>query len=210
MAAQQTRGPWPGTLAAGTALVLGAWLVQHGGAVLPPGPDADQAFDGSAVAGPIVPPLPASPPTRLLIPAIGVDAPFTPLALDGEGRLQPPPDGDRNLAGWYQGGATPGQRGAAIVAGHVDNRQGPAVFYRLGSLRKGDQLEVRRADRATAFFSVDAVEVYPKKDFPDRKVYSTTRDAQLRLITCGGGFTQQEGYDGNVVVFAHLVRTLRA
>ncbi|MEV4614026.1 class F sortase [Kitasatospora sp. NPDC049258] len=210
MVGQQTRSPWPGTLAAGTALVLGAWLVQHGGAALPPGPGADQAFDGSSVAGPIVPPLPHSPPTRLRIPVIGVDAPFTPLALDGEGRLQPPPDGDRNLAGWYRDGAAPGQRGAAIIAGHVDNRQGPAVFYRLGSLRRGDQLEVLRADRATAFFSVDAVEVYPKKDFPDRKVYAATRDAQLRLITCGGGFTQQEGYDGNVVVYAHLVRTLRA
>ncbi|MFJ1705758.1 class F sortase [Kitasatospora sp. NPDC088346] len=210
MGGEQARSPWPGTLAAGTALVLGAWLVQHGGTGLPPGPGADQAFDGRAVAGPVVPPLPHSVPTRLRIPVIGVDAPFTPLALDGDGRLQAPPEADRNLAGWYRDGSAPGQRGAAIVAGHVDNLNGPAVFYRLGSLRRGDQLEILRADRATAFFAVDAVEVYPKADFPDAKVYAPTGDAQLRLITCGGGFTRQGGYDGNVVVFAHLVRTLRA
>ncbi|MEU9128572.1 class F sortase [Kitasatospora sp. NPDC048540] len=184
-------------------------MVQHGGTGLPPGPGADQAFDGRAVAGPVVPPLPRSEPTRLRIPAIGVDAPFTPLDLDAGGTLRPPPDDDRNLAGWYRGGATPGQRGASIVAGHVDTLDGPAVFYRLGTLHKGDQLEIARADRSTAYFAVDGVEVYPKKDFPDRKVYDPTGDAQLRLITCGGGFTRENGYDGNVVVYAHLIRTLR-
>lgn len=112
---------------------------------------------------------------------------------------------------WPAGTATGSPRASgetAILAGHVDTLDGPAVFYRLGSLRKGDQLEVAGADRGSAFFAVDAVEVYPKKDFPDRKVYGPAPGSQLRLITCGGGFTKQNGYDGNVVVYAHLVRSL--
>ncbi|WP_081952346.1 class F sortase [Kitasatospora phosalacinea] len=201
---------WKGAVAAATAVVAGAWLL-HGGlaGTLPPAPAAAQAYDGTPV-GPAVPALPPSPPVRVRIPVLGVDAPVARLGLDDEGRLQPPPQEDRNLAGWYRDGAAPGSSGAAVLAGHVDNAHGPAVFYRLGTLRKGDQLEVSRADGAGAWFQVDGVEVYPKSEFPDRKVYAATPDAQLRLITCGGGFTREGGYDGNVVVYAHLVRTQRA
>jgi len=206
---QVARSAWPGALAAGTALVVGAWLLNDGeGLGLPPAPTVAQAYDGSPV-GPAVPPLPPSPPTRIRIASLGVDAPVTGLALDGGGRLQPPPDAERNLAGWYRDGAAPGSKGAAIMAGHVDNADGPAVFYRLGTLRRGDQLEVARADRSTVWFTVDGVETYRKKDFPDGRVYASTPDAQLRLITCGGGFSRTAGYDGNVVVYAHLVRAVR-
>ncbi|GAA0667947.1 class F sortase [Kitasatospora atroaurantiaca] len=209
MGGQDGRSPWPGTLAVGAALVLGAWMVQHGGSLrLPPAPTSDQAFDGSAAQAELVPPRARALPTRIRIPAIQVDAPVSGLGLDRAGRLEAPSDTDGNLAGWYRDGITPGQRGTAILAGHVDTLDGPAVFYRLGSLRKGDQLEVAGADRGSAFFAVDAVEVYPKKDFPDRKVYGPAPGSQLRLITCGGGFTKQNGYDGNVVVYAHLVRSL--
>ncbi|RKE19280.1 class F sortase [Streptomyces sp. TLI_171] len=201
---------WTGAVAAAGAILLGAGLL-HGGLVggLPPAPPAAQAYDGTPV-GPAVPPLPPSPPVRIRIPVLGVDAPVARLGLDGQGRLQPPPAADRNLAGWFGDGTAPGSSGAAVLAGHVDNAHGPAVFYRLGTLRKGDQLEVARADRASAWFQVDGVEVYPKAEFPDGKVYKATPDSQLRLITCGGSFTREGGYDGNVVVYAHLVRTQRA
>ncbi|WP_441245884.1 class F sortase [Kitasatospora sp. McL0602] len=204
---EDARSPWPGALAAGAALVLGAWLVQGNG--LPPLPGADQAL-GAVGSEVFAPPRPRAVPTRIRIPTLQVDAPVTGLGLDGEGRIRPPDDTDRNLAGWYREGITPGQRGTAIIAGHVDTRQGPAVFYRLGSLHRGDQLEVAGADRGSAFFVVDAVEVYTKKDFPDAKVYGPARGSQLRVITCGGGYTEQDGYDGNVVVYAHLVRGVSA
>lgn len=53
-------------------------------------------------------------------------------------------------------------------------------------------------------FAVDAVEVYENDTFPDERVYGATPDASLRLITCGGGYTRETGYQGNVVVYAHL------
>ncbi|MFD8593919.1 class F sortase [Kitasatospora sp. NPDC059646] len=201
---------WAGAALAAGAIVAGALLL-HGGleGALPPAPAAAQAYDGTPV-GPAVPPLPPSPPVRIRIPALGVDAPVARLGLDGEGRLQPPPEADGNLAGWYRDGAAPGSSGAAVLAGHVDTAHGPAVFYRLGALHRGDLLDVARADGSTAWFQVDGVEVYPKRDFPDAKVYAATPDAQLRLITCGGGYTREGGWDGNLVVYAHLVRTQRA
>lgn len=209
MGAQQNRSPWPGTLAVGAALVLGAWMLHDGGqSGLPPAPGGGQALSGFAPVS-VVPPLGASAPTRIRIPAVKLDAPVTGLGLDRDGHLQTPPETDRNLAGWYRGGATPGQRGTAIIAGHVDNRNGPAVFYHLGALHRGDRIEIAREDGATAVYQLYAIEVHDRKDFPDDRVYRQAADAQLRVITCGGGYSEERGYEGNVVAYGFLADTTR-
>ncbi|MBW5426214.1 class F sortase, partial [Streptomyces sp. BG9H] len=159
---------------------------------------------GAAHPDPGTAPLPPSPPDRVRIPAIGVDAPLMGLALTPQGSLDVPPAGRKNLAGWYEAGTTPGERGTAIVAGHVDNKEGPAVFYELGALRKGRTIEIERRDGSVAVFTVDANEVYDAKDFPDEKVYGAAPRPELRVITCGGKYSKRTGYQGNVVVFAHL------
>ncbi|WP_395571505.1 class F sortase [Streptomyces sp. BK79] len=196
-------------IAAVTALALGsgAWLLAGGaGAGAPPQPSAAQARSGSGQAGrpPAAPALPPSPPDRVRVPAIGVDAPMTGLGLTPSGSLDVPPPERANLAGWYEAGTTPGETGTAIVAGHVDNAEGPAVFYRLGALEKGATIEVDRRDGSVAVFTVDAVEVYAAEDFPDAKVYGAAGRPELRVITCGGEWSRGTGYEGNVVVFAHL------
>jgi hypothetical protein len=146
-----------------------------------------------------------SEPTRLSIPVIGVNAPFTKLSIGSDGRLQPPPENDVNLAGWYGDGPTPGERGSAIVAGHVDTKTGPAVFYLLSVLKAGQGVAITRADTSVAHFTIDSVEVFAKNDFPDQRVYGDTPDAELRIITCGGTFDhKKQDYKDNVVVFAHL------
>ncbi|MEU1026625.1 class F sortase, partial [Streptomyces sp. NPDC005904] len=149
-------------------------------------------------------PLAPSPPDRVRIPAIGVDAPLMGLKLTPQGSLDVPPPERENLAGWYEAGTTPGERGTAIVAGHVDNKEGPAVFYQLGALAKGRTIEVERRDGSVAVFTVHANEVYDAKDFPDEKVYGPAPRPELRVITCGGKYSKRTGYQGNVVVFAHL------
>ncbi|GHE84119.1 class F sortase [Streptomyces longispororuber] len=194
-------------IAAGTALALcgGAWLLHSGTAQHPPPqPSAAQAASPGVGAAPEAAPLPPSPPDRVRIPAIGVDAPLMGLGLTRQGSLDVPPPRHKNLAGWYEAGTTPGERGTAVMAGHVDNADGPAVFYRLGALRRNQVIEVERRDGGVALFSVDAVEVYDAARFPDRKVYGAAARAELRVITCGGAYSKRTGYQGNVVVFAHL------
>ncbi|KUN72701.1 peptidase C60 [Streptomyces canus] len=189
------------------ALCTGAWLLRSGAEThAPPQPSAAQAHSRTGGTGGRagVPALPPSPPDRVRIPAIGVDAPLMGLALTRSGSLDVPPAGRKNLAGWYEAGTTPGETGTAIVAGHVDNAEGPAVFYDLGALRKDSAIEVDRRDGSVAVFTVDAVEVYGAKDFPDEKVYGAASRPELRVITCGGGYSRSTGYRGNVVVFAHL------
>lgn len=149
--------------------------------------------------------LPRSAPTRLLIPSIDVDAPFTELSIGSSGRLNAPPPDDTNLVGWFAGGASPGERGTAIVAGHLDTTTSPAVFASLSSLSEGDTVSVVRKDGTTADFVVDDVENFPQDDFPDDRVYADTPDPQLRLITCGGSYDRsKKRYTENTVVFAHL------
>ncbi len=162
----------------------------------------------TAAPAPVPPPkpsLPHSPPTRLEISQIGVDAPFTGLTLEDSGALGAPPGDDKNLVGWYQDGAAPGEIGTAVVAGHVDTKTGPAVFLRLSTLEPGSTVDITREDGIVATFSVDSVQAFPKADFPDQQVYDDASDAQLRLVTCGGTYDRKrKDYVDNVVVFAHL------
>ncbi|MFG2404165.1 class F sortase [Streptomyces brevispora] len=191
------------------AALAGVWLVQNGAntRLTPPGPASAEAFAAGPEllpGSPVAEPLRPSAPVRIRIPSIRVDAPMMRLGLGADGSLDVPPSGNTDIVGWYKDGTPPGAKGTAIVAGHVDNGQGPSVFYNLGALKKGSTVEVLRQDRRTAVFSVDAIEVYDSKDFPDKRVYGTSEHASLRLITCGGGFSESTGYEGNVVAYAHL------
>ncbi|WP_165825801.1 class F sortase [Actinomycetospora cinnamomea] len=169
---------------------------------------------GSAGAGSVpgagsVRPLPASPPVRLDVPAAGVHSDLMNLGLRADGTVEVPPHGDREAsrAGWYRHSPTPGERGPAVLLGHVDSAEdGPAVFFELGGLRPGDTATVWRADGRGAVFRVTGVAVHPKDRFPTEDVYGDTPGAELRLITCGGVFDPESGsYTDNVVVDAVLI-----
>lgn len=141
-------------------------------------------------------------PTSVTIPRIDVRADITELSMGDDGVIEAPETGD--VAGWYRSSATPGERGAAVIAGHVDWTDGPAVFYDLGKLEPDDTVEVKRADGRVATYRVHAVRQYAKNDFPSDLVYGKTRAPELRLITCGGAFANGH-YVDNIVVFTHLV-----
>jgi sortase (surface protein transpeptidase) len=149
-------------------------------------------------------PLNAAPPVRVRIPAIEVDSALVGLGLRTDGTLQVPADG--SVAGWYTSAPSPGERGPAVLAAHVDWDHAPGVFFRLADLEPGDEVAVDRADGITARFVVLAVEQYPKETFPTERVYGDIDHAGLRLITCGGEFDPEaRSYRDNVVVYAGLV-----
>ncbi|MGW0882435.1 class F sortase [Streptomyces sp. NPDC002671] len=150
--------------------------------------------------------LPRSAPTRLVIPKISVNAPFTALTINASGQLQPPPAGNTNLVGWYSDGAWPGEAGTSIIAGHIDTKTSAAVFANLDELKRGDRFSVERADGHRADFVVDSAQTFEKDDFPSKRVYADTRRPEARLITCAGDYDHSaKDYTENLVVFAHLV-----
>jgi sortase family protein len=140
-------------------------------------------------------------PVRVTIPAIGVDSTLTDIGVDAAGALVPPADFAQ--AGWFAAGPVPGEVGPAVLAGHVDDRSGPAVFFRLEDLTAGDQVVVTDGDGERHTFTVTRVEAYPKTAFATAEVYGPTAGPELRLITCGGTFDRsRRSYTDNVVVFA--------
>ena len=147
-----------------------------------------------------------SAPVALSIPAIDVDVSVSELGLNSDGTVEVPTDYDE--AGWFRLGPPPGQVGSAVILGHVDSSEGPAVFFRLQSLRAGDGVEVSLADGAVARFEVTTVVMYPKEEFPARRVYGSHGYSALQLVTCGGEFDTNTGsYLSNVVAYTSLVTT---
>ncbi|MCX6395254.1 MAG: sortase [Propionibacteriales bacterium] len=141
-------------------------------------------------------------PTRVQIPAIGVDEALHGVGLTSAGAMQTPDFGD---AGWYDLGPRPGARGPAVIVAHVHGPAGDDVFAELDELEPGDRVTVRRTDGTTVFI-VDAVEQTRKETLPTRRIWNETDQAVLRLITCGGEpdpVTRM--YPDNTVVYAHAV-----
>ncbi|MCP2335241.1 class F sortase [Actinomadura rupiterrae] len=150
-------------------------------------------------------PLPRSVPSRVVIPSVKVSAPLLALGLERDGQLQVPPLTQVERIGWYRLGPTPGERGPALLVGHVDSRTGPGVFYRLGQLKPGQKVSVQRKDGTTATFWVYRIERVAKDKFPSRRVYGDTQRPELRLITCGGNFDTKAGhYLDNLIAYAAM------
>ena len=108
-------------------------------------------------------------------------------------------------AGWYQFTAVPGAAGNAVIAGHVDTYSGPAVFYNLYRLRRGDPVYLNEGG-ARQRFGVNWVRELPKPRFPVNEVFGGTQRHMLWLITCGGEFDDKtRHYLDNIVVSATWV-----
>jgi sortase (surface protein transpeptidase) len=206
------RRDWLIAGSAGVLVAAVAWVVgQPGPAARAQAPEvagaaavASSAVPQPAPTGPL--PLPAMArvvATSVEIPAIGVRSALAPLRLDRHGVLQPPVHPDE--AGWFSAGVVPGDRGPAVIAGHLDSFDGPAVFLRLGQLRAGDLVIVHRSDGTAVTFRVESTDRYAKVEFPTLAVYGPTPLAALRLITCGGAYDhEKKRYPDDVVVFAEV------
>lgn len=150
-----------------------------------------------------------SAPVALRIPAIDVAVSLSTLGLNPDRTVQVPINYQQ--PGWFRLGPSPGQVGSAVILGHVDDRSGPAVFYRLRSLKAGDTVEVSLANGLVAHFVVNEVATYPKKAFPAQQVYASHGYSGLQLVTCGGQFDSETGhYLSNIVVYTTLESTTPA
>ncbi|MEV6205778.1 class F sortase [Kitasatospora sp. NPDC051914] len=202
-----------GTVALGVAPDAEPVRISYTGPDAPPpgdpGPTAAPAGTGSSAGAGTArtAELPFSPPVRLLIPRIGVDAPVGSVGLNRDGTVEVPPLDEPGLVGWYRNGPGPGQRGPAVLLGHYRTRKGSAVFNLLPSVRPGDVVRVRREDGLTVTYEIRAVRQFPKAQFPTDLVYGATPDEQLRLVTCGGSLGGDGHFSDNIVVLADRIDT---
>lgn len=159
-------------------------------------------------------------PASIHIPKLEVGSSLIPLGLTDDGAMDVPPVEQPDQAGWYAGKRPdadgdewkPGERGPAVIAGHVDGlypdgRKGkPGIFARLHELAPGDEVLVDQADGNQLRYRVTTVEKVSKAAFPWDRVMAEDGRATLQLITCGGEFNRATGhYEDNWVVFTELV-----
>lgn len=159
------------------------------------------AVQADATPRPATGTLRPAPPTWISIRAAGLSARVESVKAR-DGALRVPAVG---RAGWFRGGPRPGEAGRAVIIGHLDTGTGPGLFARVPELTEGAVVSVtdRRGD-VWDYEVVGAAQV-PKDRFPAGDVYGGSSRPVLVLITCGGPFTEGEGYRDNVLVYARPV-----
>lgn len=143
-------------------------------------------------------------PTGLEIPAVGIQGPVEEVGILDNGQMGVPDSAEG--IGWFSPGVNPGEQGNAVVAGHVDSRSGPAVFYDLEKMEAGDEVNVTDENGDTLIFEVTKVAKYDRREAPMEEIFGSTEGRHLNLITCTGTFNQEFGtHDDRLVVYTELV-----
>lgn len=185
------------------ALLAAVWGVASitGSQASPPAPVQTHASPPPPTATVVPQDRPVGLPTRLTIPAIGVDEGMHGVGLKPDGAMETPNFGD---AGWYKLGPRPGAWGPAVIVAHVHGPAGNDVFARLHELKAGDRVTVRRADGVSTFV-VESTEQTKKESLPYDRIWGDVDRPVLRLITCGGTPNPvTRMYPDNTIVYAEL------
>jgi sortase (surface protein transpeptidase) len=177
--------------AAAAAAVLAAPTLLHQAAGRRP--EAPAASAAPATSGALV-------PSRLRIPAIGVDSRVESVGITSAGTMGVPTD--VHNVGWYALGVHPGQAGDAVIDGHLAWSTGPAVFAKLNQVKAGDVIEVGFSDGTTHRFRVQHTGSYPWNDRPPQ-LFTMGGAPRLSLVTCSGTW-DGKAYSQRVVVDAAL------
>jgi sortase (surface protein transpeptidase) len=126
-------------------------------------------------------------PSRLIIPSIKVDAAVESVGLLANGDLDTPKAHPWTDVGWYANGTRPGERGSAVIDGHLDRPGGlPAVFWSLRDLHTGDKLEVIMTSGKQLHFHVTYTASYNPQNAPLQGIFGDAGGVYLNLITCAG------------------------
>ncbi|HSX40430.1 MAG TPA: class F sortase [Candidatus Saccharimonadales bacterium] len=146
-------------------------------------------------------------PVRLRIPKLGIDTTIEQVGLDASGKMDVPSN-NTNVA-WYKLGYKPGEKGNAVIDGHLDTVTGaPAVFYSLSKLTAGDSVKVDDQNGHTYTFAVVDKQSFDFDKVPLAKIFGPSDTAYLNLITCEGVFNSvTKNYSQRVVVYTKLQQT---
>lgn len=129
-------------------------------------------------------------PARLYIPSIDLHAAVETVHALDNGQMGVPKS--TKTVGYLANGVLPGAPGNAIMDGHVDSYTGPAIFYRLKRLNKGDVVIVKNGQGKAIEFIVQAVEAYKTSEAPIDRIFGPAKDSRLNLITCTGKYSRKK------------------
>lgn len=146
----------------------------------------------------------AGKPRRLVIPAIKVSANIGSLGIGQDGEMEAP---ENYLeAGWFNLGSRPGERGNAIIAGHLNNEYGSAgIFWHLDKLKAGDDIYIIDENGKNFHFRVAEKNIYSVSSSLG-EIFLGDGKVRLNLITCDGVWDKKtQNYTKRLVVSAELL-----
>jgi sortase (surface protein transpeptidase) len=142
-------------------------------------------------------------PTRIEVPALGIDMSIRPVGLDADGNMGL--FDDPAIAAWYQWGPAPeSDAGSTVVAAHVDSLEYRVLpFARLRDAQAGTQVFVTDAAGTRHAYAVETLQVIEKGAVDWAAAFDRSGAPRLTLVTCGGEFDYQaRTYLSNLVVTA--------
>lgn len=144
-------------------------------------------------------------PVRIKIPKIHLDAVIQQVGFSKDGAMDVPTNSVD--VGWFKLGPKPGEKGSAVIDGHLDAINGvQGVFYNLHQLIRGDKIYIEDGKGTSIAFIVRMSRTYdPNEDVPD--VFNKTDGNYLNLITCDGVWDKgQKSYSKRLVVFTDRMK----
>ncbi len=140
-------------------------------------------------------------PKQLRIPSIKVNSKIRYVGITRQGNMATP--SNFTDVGWFKYGPLPGEKGSAIIAGHVNNGINlPGVFGHLDNINIGDNIYVDTLGGDHIHYVVTNVEIY---DFnaPTDVIFNQDNGNFLKLITCAGVWVNEyKTHDKRLVVTA--------
>ncbi len=126
-------------------------------------------------------------PVNLRVPSIGINASIEQVGTLANGDMATPTRNPWVDAGWYNDGPHPGEKGSAVIDGHLDRPGGyPAIFWYLRNVHVGDAVYVTEKDGKQLRFHVTHIAYYTPQDAPLQDIFGNNSGIYLNLITCAG------------------------
>lgn len=137
----------------------------------------------------------------LTIPSLGINTKIQSVGITRKGNMSTP--NNYVDVGLYKYGPLPGEKGSAVIAGHVDNGLGTrAVFGNLKNIKEGDKIYVEMEKGVKTRFTVVSISTYDFDAHTD-EVFNQNDNTYLKLITCGGKWIPElRTHDKRIVVTA--------
>lgn len=165
------------------------------------GSTPDPAEVGRSRATP-APSTPVTPPTEVVVDGAGIDATVVPVGVAADGQMELPDD--PNVLGWYRHGPVPGRgSGSIVLGGHLDSqRYGVGQLARLRETEPGDVVTVGDATGTASRYKVVDVQNVARAELDVTSLFRRDGEETLVLITCGGSYDPEQGYEENLIVSA--------
>lgn len=142
-------------------------------------------------------------PVSIEIPAIQVKASVVNVGKRLNGQMDVPKN-DKDI-GWYEPGIMPGQTGNAVMAGHVDNKTGPAIFFNLKNVKPGNEIIIENDKKEKVIFIVEKLKSYDYEEAPLEEIFGYSDTENLNLITCTGTFNRKiKTHEERLVVYTKM------